>query len=66
MNERKKAYGVFLVKGNEKTLIFSDVMSYAIYEREDQGDTFKREMERRWPETIYETQAMNIEAIKNE
>lgn len=66
MNEAMKAYGVFLEKEWGDTLIYSDALSYAIYENWDVADVFKMEMEDRFPSAKYCLKEMGIEVKMNE
>jgi len=52
-----KVYGVF----HDNWLIFSDVMSYAIYEEENLAKEFMREMQSRLPGVDYTVCEMELD-----
>ena len=68
MKEKMQAYGVFLEEEWGDTLIYSDVMSYAIYEKQELAVEFKRDMNDRWAGTgtVYIVKPMCMEVDEDE
>ena len=52
-----KAYGVF----HKDILIFSDVMTYAVYEKENFAESFMREMQGYYPDAPYSVRKIELD-----